>query len=82
MYPWISVDMKKLCEYPHNGYTTDTDTGIGWIFIQRVGYEGATTHTLVVGCLTFSLHVTDFRISNLVFSQIFLCFMVFHSFPK
>jgi len=38
--------MKKIDGYPHNGYTTDMDTGTGRIFIQRVGYGGATTRTL------------------------------------
>jgi len=37
-YPWISVDIKKLCGYPHNGYLTNIDTGTRHIFIQRVGY--------------------------------------------
>jgi len=45
-YPWISVDIKKLCGYPHNGYPTDMNMGIRQIFIQWVGYEGATTCTL------------------------------------
>jgi len=27
-YPWISVDIKKLCGYLHNGYPTI------WIWIQ------------------------------------------------
>jgi len=45
-YPWISTDMKKIGGYPHNGYLTDMDIGTGRIFIQRVGYEGATTRTL------------------------------------
>jgi len=45
-YPWISVDIKKLCGYPHNGYLMDMVTGMGCIFIQQVGYEGATTRTL------------------------------------
>jgi len=38
------VDMKKIDGYPHN--TRRMDTGTGWIFIQRVGYGGATTRTL------------------------------------
>jgi len=45
-YPWIPVDMKKIDGYPHNGYPADMDTGTGRIFIQRVGYGRATTHTL------------------------------------
>jgi len=40
------MNIKKLCEYPHNGYPTDMDTCTGQIFIQRVGYEGDTTHIL------------------------------------
>ena len=38
--------MKKIDGYPHNGYPTDMGTGTGRIFIQRVGYGGATTRTL------------------------------------
>jgi len=38
--------MKKIDGYPHNGYPTDMGTDTGQIFIQRVGYEGATTRTL------------------------------------
>jgi len=38
--------MKKIDGYPHNGYPTDMGTGTGQIFIQRVGYGGATTRTL------------------------------------
>jgi len=45
-YPWIPANMKKIDGYPHNGYLTDMGTGTGQIFIQRVGYEGATTRTL------------------------------------
>ena len=26
-YPWIPMDIKKLCEYLHNGYPTDMDMG-------------------------------------------------------
>jgi len=37
-YLWISVDIKRLCEYPHNRYLTDMGTGTRQIFIQRVGY--------------------------------------------
>jgi len=33
-YPWVPVDIKKLCGYPHNGYLTDMDTGTRQIFIQ------------------------------------------------
>jgi len=40
--------MKKIDEYPHNGYPTYMGTGTGRIFIQRVGYGGATTRTLPV----------------------------------
>jgi len=38
--------MKKIDGYPHNGYPTDMGTGTAQIFIQRVGYGGATTRTL------------------------------------
>jgi len=38
--------MKKIDGYPHNGYPTDMGTGTGQIFIQWVGYVGATTRTL------------------------------------
>jgi len=38
--------MKKIDGYPHNEYPTDMDMGTGQIFIQRVGYGGATTRTL------------------------------------
>ena len=38
--------MKKIDRYPHNGYPTNMGMGTGRIFIQRVGYEGATTRTL------------------------------------
>jgi len=40
------MDMKKIDGYPHNGYPTDMGMGTGQIFIQRVGYGGATTRTL------------------------------------
>ena len=45
-YPWISADMKKIDEYPHNGYPTDMSTGTWQIFIQRVRYRETTTRTL------------------------------------
>jgi len=45
-YPWIPADMKKINGYPHNRYPTNMGTGTGRIFIQRVGYGGATTRTL------------------------------------
>jgi len=41
-YPWIPADMKKIGEYPHNGYPTDMRR----IFIGRVEYEGVTTRAL------------------------------------
>jgi len=40
------MDIKKLCEYLHNGYPMDMDTSTGRIYIQRIGYEGATTYIL------------------------------------
>jgi len=39
--------MKKICGYPHNGYPTDMGLGMGRIFIQQIGYGGATTRTLL-----------------------------------
>jgi len=45
-YPWIPTDMKKIGGYPHNGYLTNMSTDTRRIFIQRVGYGGATTRTL------------------------------------
>ena len=45
-YPWIPVDLKKIGEYPYNGYPMDMGTGTGHIFIQQVGYGGATSRTL------------------------------------
>ena len=45
-YPWIPADMKKIDGYPHNRYPTDMGMGTGQIFIQRVGYGGATTRIL------------------------------------
>jgi len=47
-YLRVAVDIKKLCRYPHNEYPTDMCMGTRQIFIQRVGYEGATTRTLPV----------------------------------
>ena len=41
-----TANMKKIDGYPHNGYPTDMGMGMGQIFIQRVGYGGATTRTL------------------------------------
>jgi len=52
------VDMKKIDGYPHNGYPTDMDTGTRQIFIQQIGYEGATTRTLPAP-LT-SLHMDNY----------------------
>jgi len=37
---------EKIGEYPQNGYPTDMGTGTRRIFIQRIGYGGATTRTL------------------------------------
>ena len=45
-YPWIPADMKKIDGYSHNEYLMDMGTGTGRIFIQWVGYGGATTRTL------------------------------------
>jgi len=38
--------MKKIGGYPHSGYPTDMGTGTRQIFIQRIGYGGATIRTL------------------------------------
>jgi len=46
------ADMKKIGGYLHNGYPTDMGTGTRQIFIQRVGYGGATTRTLPLTSLT------------------------------
>ena len=40
-YPWISMDIKKLCGYP-----TNMDTNTGQIFIQQIGYRTTTIRTL------------------------------------
>jgi len=45
-YPWIHADMNKIDRYSHNEYSTDMGTSTRQIFIQRVGYGGATTCTL------------------------------------
>ena len=45
-YPWIHADMKKIGGHSHDRYPTDMGTGMGRIFIQRVGCGGATTRTL------------------------------------
>jgi len=44
--------------YPHNGYLTDmdTDTDTRQIFIQRIGYGGATTRTLPVPLTSLISH--------------------------
>jgi len=59
-YPRVSVDIKKLCWYPHNGYPIDMDTGTRHIFIQRVGYKGCTTCNLPAPLI--SLDTTEFRL--------------------
>ena len=41
-YSRVPVNIKKLCGYSHNGYSTDMSTGTRQIFIQRVGYGGPT----------------------------------------
>jgi len=45
-YPWIPANMKKIGGYSHNKYVMDMGTGTRRIFIQRIGYGGATTCTL------------------------------------
>jgi len=42
------VDMKKIGGYQHHGYPTDMGTGTGQIFIQRVGYGGATWWSIML----------------------------------
>jgi len=51
--------MKKIDGYPHNGYPTDMGTGTGQIFIQRVGYGGATTRTLPAPLTSFTISVQN-----------------------
>jgi len=45
-YSWIPADTKEKGGYSHKRYPTDMCTGTGRIFIQRIGYGRATTHTL------------------------------------
>ena len=42
------MDIKKICGYPRNAYPYGYGYEYKTIFIQRVGYEGATTRTLLV----------------------------------
>jgi len=57
--------MKKIDGYPHNGYPTDMGTGTGQIFIQRVGYGGATTCTLPAPLTSLlPTHLTSVMSSN------------------
>jgi len=35
-YLWISINIKKLYEYPYNGYSMDMSTGTWLIYIQRI----------------------------------------------
>jgi len=58
-YPWLSVDVKTLYGYPHNGYPTDMNTGTRLIFIQRVRYKGTTTRILLI--LLTSYDYENFR---------------------
>jgi len=66
-YLWIPADMKKIGGYPHNGYPTDMGTGTRQIFIQRVGYGGATTRTLPA-LLTSLVTVLDLRGGGLCYA--------------
>ena len=36
-------NIKKLCGYLHNGYSTNINMNMRRIFIQRIGYKGTTT---------------------------------------
>ena len=38
-YLWISINIKKLYEYPYNGYSMDMSTGTWLIYIQRIRYK-------------------------------------------
>jgi len=80
-YPWIPADMKKIGRYPHNGYPTDMDTSTGRIFIQRVGYGGATTPTLpaLLTSLQLPMVITHFpKLSELRRKNIFDVVMNVH----
>jgi len=60
-YLRVLVDIKKLCGYSHNGYPTDMGTSTGRIFIQRVGYGGATTPTRPVEIPSQNLRYRDVK---------------------
>ena len=64
--PRVLVDIKKLCEYSHNEYPTDMNMGTRQIFIQRVGYMRAITHTLPVSLtsLVTNHHQFNFNLPN------------------
>ena len=75
-YPWIPADMKKIDGYPHNRYPTDMSTDTGWIFIQRVGYGGATTRTLpapLTSLLIILFSVTFFNLINILVHSESIC---------
>jgi len=57
-YLWIPANMKEIGRYPHNGYPMDMGTGTGRIFIQQVGYGGATTRTRTLPAPLTSLNVS------------------------
>jgi len=78
--------MKKLDGYPHNGYLTDMDTSTERIFIQRVGYGGATTRTLPIPLTSLVIVnnylnvVTTSLLMDIYFSYDLLLLFYFHSF--
>jgi len=41
-YLRVPVDIKKLCEYPHNRYSTNMNMSTERIFIQQIRYGRAT----------------------------------------
>jgi len=62
-YPWISVDMKKIDGYPHNG-PTDIDTSTRRIFIQQVECGGVTIRTLPAPLTSLILRTRQWHHNN------------------
>jgi len=63
--------MKKIGEYPHNGYPTNMGTGTGQIFISWVGYGGAVTRTLPAPLTSLVMyHEFDYKLHK---STIIVC---------
>ena len=58
------MDIKQIGVYPHNGYLTDMDTGTRQIFIQWVGYGGATTRTLPASLTSLLTHASILALPN------------------